>query len=114
MGEAAGAGWLSLHGIATSWGLVLHEAEAEWAATVLVSGKLRDSSLGVLNSVEANNSGSTGAPIWLVLNLSLLDLADSGEELDKVLVAGGPWKLEDESVLCPYCNRKWWQHTLRT
>lgn len=95
LGEAAG--WLGFHGhgiVVRSWGLVLDEAETEWASTVLVTGELGDGSLGVLNSVEANDTGSAGTSVWLVLNLGLLDLSDGGEELDEILVAGGPWKLK--------------------
>ena len=91
------ADWLGLqrHSIVVrSWGLVLNEAEAEWATTVLVTRELGDGSLGVLDTIEANDTGSAGTSVWLVLNLGLLDLSDGGEELDKILVAGGPWKLK--------------------
>ena len=95
LGKAAG--WLGLHGhciVVRSWGLILDEAEAEWSSTVLVTGELGDGSLSIPNSVEANDTGSARTSVWLVLNLGLLDLSDGGEELDEILVAGGPWKLK--------------------
>lgn len=44
--------------------------------------------------LKLNNAGAAGATVRLVLDLSALDLADGGEELDEVVVAGGPRKLE--------------------
>lgn len=97
--------WLGIHLLAAShgaahsvvvgdsWGLVLYEAQAKRATTVLVAGELRDGGLGVLDGVELDNSSATGTSVWFVLNLGLLNLADGGEELNEILVACGPWKL---------------------
>jgi hypothetical protein len=40
--------------------------------------------------LELNNTGSTRPTVGLILNLSTCDLANCGEQLDKILVAGGP------------------------
>lgn len=47
-----------------------------------------DGSLSVALARELDNTSALGAAIGLVLNLSALDLADGGEEVDKILVAG--------------------------
>lgn len=52
-----------------------------------------DCSLCILASVKLDDTGSTRAAVWLVLYLSLLHWTDGCEEVDKVLVAGRPWKV---------------------
>ena len=85
---------LGLHSISTTAGcLILDEAQAKWAATILVTGEFFDGSLCVFCSVEANNTSAPGSAVRLVLNFGLLDLSDGGEELDQILVACGPRKL---------------------
>lgn len=82
------------HGVSASGGLVLDEAQAKRAATVLVSRELGDGGVGVVDSVETNNTSAARTSIGLILDLGLLNLADCGEELNEILVAGGPRQLE--------------------
>jgi hypothetical protein len=56
-----------------------------------------DSRLGIGLLLKLDNAGPTRAAIGLILNFSTLDLADRGEKLDKIFIAGGPRKL-GESV----------------
>jgi hypothetical protein len=86
-------GRLSLHRVATAWGLVLDEAQSEGTATILVTRELLDSSLCVLCSIETNDTSTSRSTVWLVLNLCLIDFSNGGKKLDEILVAGGPWKL---------------------
>lgn len=88
------AGGVGVHNVSASRSLVLDKAQAKRAATVLVTGELGDGSVCVVNSVEANNTSAARASVWLVLNLGLLNLADCGEELNKILIAGRPRQLE--------------------
>lgn len=88
------AGSVGVHNVSASGSLVLDKAQAKRAATVLVTGELGDGSVCVVNSVEANNTSAARASVWLVLNLGLLNLADCGEELNKILIAGRPRQLE--------------------
>lgn len=74
----------------TARGLVLDEAQAERTSTILVTRELGDGCLGVFDGIEANNTSAAGATIGFVLDFSLLDLANGGEELNKILVAGRP------------------------
>ena len=74
---------------------VLDEGEAERTATVHVLLELGDGSLGVFEGAELDNTGTAGATVGLVLDLGALDLADSSEELDQVLVAGAPGQIAD-------------------
>ena len=78
-----------IHGL-TSVGStsVADVSELEWTTTILVTGELGDSSLGVVSGIELDDAGSTGATVALVLDLSLLDWANGGEEIDEILVAG--------------------------
>lgn len=50
--------------------------------------------LGVLLRVKLHDPGALGAAIRLVLDLGPFDLADGGEKLDEIVVAGRPGKLE--------------------
>lgn len=96
--QAGGVG-VHGHGVSASRGLVLDEAQAERTTAVLVSRELGDGRLRVVGVVETNDAGATRASIWLVLNLGLLNLADRGEELNEILIAGRPRQLELESVV---------------
>ena len=69
---------------------VLDEGEAERTATVHVLLELRNRSLSVLLGAELDNTGTAGATVGLILDLCALDLTDSSEQLDEVLVAGAP------------------------
>lgn len=73
---------------------VLDEAKTKSTATVLVTLELGDSSLGRLAVVKADNAGTARATTGLVLNLSLLNLADSHEEVNEIIVASRPGELE--------------------
>lgn len=84
-------GSLSLHGIAAAaaaGSLVFDEAQTERTTTVLVTGELLNGSVGILGRIESDHTSSTGTTVWLVLNLGLLNLANCGEQLDKIFVAG--------------------------
>lgn len=76
------------HSISASRSLVLDEAQTEWTTTILISRELGDGGVGVLSRVEANNTSSAGASIWLVLDLGLLDFANGGEQLYEIFIAG--------------------------
>ena len=60
-----------------------------------VNGRgLTNSGFSVLSAIKLDDTGSTGATIRFVLDLGTLDLADGGEELDQIVIAGGPGKLK--------------------
>jgi hypothetical protein len=86
-------GGVSVHGVAATWGLVLDEAQSERTTSILITGEFFDCGVGILGRVETNNTSSTRSSVRLILNFGLLDLSDSGEEFDKILVASRPWKL---------------------
>lgn len=81
---------LTLHGAAVG---VASVVEAERTTAVSVALELLDRGSSVLLTAEENDTGSTRAAVRLVLDLSLLDVADGDEELDQILVAGTPWQL---------------------
>lgn len=85
---------VGVHGVATAGLEVLNIAKPELAATVLVSLELGYGSIRCLSSVESNDTGTSGAAAWLVLDLGLLDLAYGPEQLDQILITSGPWKLQ--------------------
>jgi hypothetical protein len=62
---------------------------------VRIDRKLTNRGVSVLLLLELDDTSSTRAAVRLVLNLSALDLADSGEELDEILVTGWPWQVAD-------------------
>lgn len=84
---------IGVHAITTALGDVLDVAESKLAATILVSLELGDGSISSIGSVETHDTGTSGAATWFVLDLGLLDLSDGSEELDQVLIAGGPREL---------------------
>jgi hypothetical protein len=57
--------------------------------------ELRDGRGGVVLGAELDNTGAAGATVVLVLDLGTLNLTDSSEELDEVLVAGAPREVAD-------------------
>lgn len=73
--------------------LVSDKAQAQRSTAVLVALELLDRRLRRVRRVEADNASATRATAGLVLDLGLFDLADSSEELDQILVGGGPGKL---------------------
>ena len=72
--------------------------ELKRTTAVLVAAELGNGSLGVLGGVELDDTCTLGAAIWFILDLSLLDWADRGEEVDEIFVTGGPWKLQVVSL----------------
>lgn len=72
---------------------VLDKAETKGPPSVLVALELCDGGLGRVGIVEADHSATTRSTAGLVLDLGLLDLADGGEQLDEVFIAGGPREL---------------------
>jgi hypothetical protein len=56
--------------------------------------QLTDGSASVFYVAELDNTGSARATVGLVLNFGTLNLTDSGEKLDQVLVAGRPGQLQ--------------------
>jgi len=50
--------------------------------------ELTNRGLGICSLGKLDDTGSPGATIGLVLDLSTFDLANCSEELDEVLVAG--------------------------
>jgi hypothetical protein len=105
MGEVAAAGTsaltclhslilrcLSVHRISTTVTnvRVADEAQAKWAASVLVASELSDGCLSILSGIELHNTSATGASIWFILDFRLLDRANGCEEIDEIFVAGRP------------------------
>jgi len=66
---------------------VLGIGDIERTTAVLVTLELGDSSFGCVGVVEADDTGTAGAAARLILDLGLLNLADSLEQLNEVLVA---------------------------
>lgn len=65
--------------------------------------QLTDSSAGIIYAAKLDNTGSARATVGLVLDLGTLHLANSGEELDQILVAGRPGQLQHVSNLFSRC-----------
>lgn len=53
-----------------------------------------DRGLRSLGAIEFDNTSATRTAVGLVLDLGTLDLADSGEEVNQILIAGRPRKLQ--------------------
>jgi hypothetical protein len=85
---------LDVHGGAGLVG-VLHVRQAEGTAAVHVLLELGDSRSGVVLRAEFDHAGAARATVGLVLDLGTLDLADGGEQLDQILVAGAPGEVAD-------------------
>lgn len=87
---------VGVHAVAASTGVkVLDEAQAEGTSAVLVTLELLNRSVGGIGTVETNDARAAGATARLILNLSLLYLTNSREELDEILVAGRPGELTE-------------------
>lgn len=82
------AGGVSIHSVASARCLILNEAETERTTSVLVTGELLNGGIGVLGGVETYNTSAARSAIRFILNLGLLHLADSGEQLYEILVTG--------------------------
>lgn len=81
---------LALHGTAIG---VASVVETERTTAVGVALELLNGGSSILLATEEDDTGAARATIWLVLDLSLLDVADGDEELDQILIAGAPWQL---------------------
>lgn len=85
---------IGVHAVACSLVDVFDKAEVEGSAAILISLEFGDGRLRCLGRVEPHYASASRSPTGLVLNLSLLDLADGREELDQIVVTRRPWKLE--------------------
>lgn len=85
---------VGIHGISGAGRDVLDEAETERPSTILVVLELGDGRLGSVGRVESDNAGTAGSTTRLVLDFGLLNLAYGREELDQIVVACRPRKLE--------------------
>jgi hypothetical protein len=91
-----------VHRLATSaiWcATIANIGELQRTAAVLVARELGDGRLGVVGAIELDDTSALGAAVGLVLDLGLLDGADRGEEIDEILIAGGPGELIHVSVV---------------
>lgn len=97
---------LGVHSISTTVAsiLVLDKAQSKRTATILVTRELLNGGVGVIGVIESYYTSTTGASVWLVLDLSLLNLTNSREQLDKILIAGRPGKLISVSPIAR-CQR---------
>lgn len=84
---------IGLHGITAAWLKVSDIAEPKLTATILVTLELGNTSVCSLGGVEADDTSSTGATAWLVLDLGLFNLSYRTKEFNQILIAGGPWEL---------------------
>ena len=83
---------VGIHGIATSTGSdVFDVAQPKRPYTILVALEFRDGRLSSTGVVETDDSRSSRSAAVLVLNFSLLDLANRCEQLDEVFIARRPW-----------------------
>lgn len=106
--------WLRLHHVATLVE-VLDVCETERTTAVLIASELLDSGLSVALRAELDYARASRAAIGLVLDLSPLNLADRGEELDQIIVASAPWQLKIVSLVSEVdrrrsnlrCGRRW-------
>ena len=84
---------VGIHAVAAARSKILDVAQAKRATAILIALELGNSSLGSVGAVEANDTAAARPTAWLILDLSLLDLADGGEEFDQIVVARGPREL---------------------
>ncbi len=84
---------VGIHAVTAARDDILDVVQAERATAVLVVLELGDRGLGGVGAVEADHAAAARPAARFVLNLGLLDLADGGEELDKILVACRPGQL---------------------
>lgn len=74
-------------------GKVFDEAQAQRTSTVLVALELLDCGVRGIGIVKANDARAARATAGLILDLGLLYLTNSREELDEILIAGRPREL---------------------
>lgn len=72
---------------------ILDEAQVKWSAAILVSLELGNCRVRRFRGVKPDDSRTTRSTTGLILYLSLLDFADGSEQLNQVLVASRPRKL---------------------
>lgn len=89
---------VGVHCVTTTGLEVLDVAKSKLTATILISLELGYGSIGCLGSIESDDTSPSGAAAWFVLDLSLLNFTDCPEQLDQVLVAGGPRELQKMSA----------------
>lgn len=77
---------ISLHGIAAGLVQILDETEIERSAAVLISLELGDCSVRRVSRVKSDNSGAAGTADRLILDFSLLNLANGSKQLNQVFV----------------------------
>ena len=83
---------VGIHGIATSTGGdVFDVAQPKGPSTILVALEFRDGRLSGAGVVKTDDSRPSRSTAVLVLNFSLLNLANRCEQLYKVFVACRPW-----------------------
>ncbi len=87
---------IRIHAVTSARVEVLDVAQAEGAAAILVALELGDRRLGGICAVETDNTAALGPADRLILDLGLLDLADSGEEFNQIVVAGRPRELRNQ------------------
>lgn len=86
---------IGLHGVTTARLDVPDVAETQLPPAVLVALELGDGGVGGFGSIESDDASASGAATWFVLDFRLLDISNGAEELDEVLVARRPWKLNN-------------------
>lgn len=77
----------------TTWMKVSDIAQAQRSATVLISLELRNGGFRGFSRIEADDTRAARTAAWLILDLGLLHLSDSGEQIDEVLITCGPREL---------------------
>lgn len=92
---------------------VTHVRQSQGTTTVLIAGELLDRRVGIIDIVEFDNPCAAGTSVGLVLNLCLVDFPDRLEQLDQVVIAGGPRKLYGSLVSNSKISRRE-RLTLRT
>lgn len=86
---------ISLHRLTSRLIHIFDEAQVERASTILVSLELGDGSFRSLGRVKFHYSATPRAAAWLILDLGLVNLANSGKKLNEIVIARGPWKLRN-------------------
>ena len=81
-------GSLSVHRITTSNIRVLDVSQTKRTTSVLIARELLNRGISTFSSVEPDDASAARTSVRLVLDFSLFDLADSREELYKILIAG--------------------------
>lgn len=84
---------IGVHAVSGARCDILDVTQAERAAAVLIALELGNGGLGRVGTVEADHTAAARPAAWLVLDLSLLNLTNGGEELNKIVVARRPGEL---------------------